>query len=59
MVALDVQNPAKIAIYTVAEPVRLRDGSEWIWDCTLVISDHELTRQSTRDLHHKSHFFST
>ena len=29
---------------TVAGLVRPRDGSEWVWDCTVVIQDHDLTR---------------
>ena len=43
----------KSEIYTVAEPWRPRGGSEWVWDCTVVIHDHNLTSQSTRDLHHE------
>ena len=28
-------------------------GSEWVWDCTVVIHDHNMTSLSTRDLHHE------
>ena len=38
--------PPKIVIYTVAEPWRLRGGSEWVWDWTVVIDNHNLTSQS-------------
>eukprot|EP00966_Prymnesium_polylepis_P164743 3808789-Prymnesium_polylepis.1 len=43
----------KIAVYTAAEPMRPRGGSGRAWDCTQVITDHDFTRQSTRDLHHE------
>ena len=43
----------KIENYTVAEPVRYRSGSGWVWASRVVIHDPKPASQSTRDLDQK------